>query len=191
MKDIEELEKAITSASRRNILMFCSASDLGNNAKKDQSQNYPYKCKPDKIFQIGAATASGKGWEWIGHGEVDYIFPGEKLLLQKRLGSDSLPESLSGSSLATALAAGLAALILYCTEVHSHQDMVLLRNHERMKEAFNAVGVSDKYVLVWETFEISHEEMRCSEEKILENIVKKLLNDSVFRLRRERTVEFK
>lgn len=172
--EIDELEKAITSADKKNILMFCSASDLGNNTKKDQTISYPLKAKQDKIFHIGAATASGKGWEWIGHGEVDFIFPGEKLLLQNRLGS--LPETLSGSSLATGLAAGLAALVLHCVELRGHSHFLYAKNYERMNDIFNAIGVSYKYVLVWEAFDLSREEyMDRTDEDKLERVVSRFV----------------
>jgi hypothetical protein len=187
-KEIDELEKAINMADRKNILLFCSASDQGNNTKKDQTLSYPAKARPDKMFQIGAATASGKGWDWLGHGHVDYIFPGEKLLLQNRLGS--LPETLSGSSLATGLAAGLAALVLYCIEVHNHSDLVSVKNYDRMKEIFNAIGVSDNYVLVWDTFELSREEYTDkTEEEKLRRVVSRLINKGF--LARMPTREFK
>ena len=109
--DIADLESAIEAAAKKGILMFCAASDQG--AVGDHS--FPYACGGTKhLFKIGAAGASGTIWKWVGEGEVDFIFPGQNIVMeQPNNTSIAVCEKLTGSSVATALAAGLAALILY------------------------------------------------------------------------------
>ncbi|KAI8633882.1 hypothetical protein F5Y19DRAFT_462121 [Xylariaceae sp. FL1651] len=74
----------------------------------------------------------------------------------------------TGSSVATALAAGLAALILYCVQVRllrARKDEAeavraqfrRLTEHDQMMKAFRSIGVTEesnyKYIAVWDTFE--------------------------------------
>jgi subtilisin family serine protease len=151
--DISALESEIKIAVGRGILLFCTANDQGN--QKDKS--YPANCDSNKLFRIGAATASGEKWEWVGAGQTDFIFPGEKVLIQPRHGSLLTNcQTVSGSSLATALASGLAALILYLVEVDDHRNLALMRNHSRMMEAFRTKSSeSGNYILVWDLFKIN------------------------------------
>jgi subtilisin family serine protease len=148
---IKKLEDAINEATRANILLFCSANDQG--AHKDKC--YPINCDSKKIFRIGAATATGDKWKWIGEGQVDFIFPGDKVFIQPQ--HDSLIQkcrALSGSSIATAIAAGLAALILYIVQADNHRNFRPMLNYERMETAFKEPGTSGNipYILVWDLF---------------------------------------
>jgi len=72
---------------------------------------------------------------------------------------------------ATAIAAGLAALVLYCVQLGAlntqklgqsgsaatMEDFKAIKGHERMKEAFQAIGTSqamgNKYIEVWNVFD--------------------------------------
>ncbi|KAK7716353.1 hypothetical protein SLS64_003507 [Diaporthe eres] len=164
-QDIKDLEAAIAEASAENILMFCSASDEGAN----QTATYPSKAQPGKIFKIGGADANGGLYDRVGDiSMVDFILPGQLVA------SDDLTDSAlskqqywSGSSVATALAAGLAALILYCAQIRvarsrtdaerdtAKKHFKLLRQHGKMKEAFGAItseGSTGKYPAVWTIF---------------------------------------
>ncbi|KAH0558881.1 hypothetical protein GP486_004487 [Trichoglossum hirsutum] len=151
--DISALESEIKKAVKRNILLFCTANDQGN--QKDKS--YPANCDSKKLFRIGAATASGEKWEWVGAGQTDFIFPGEKVLVQPRHGSLLTNcQAMSGSSIATALASGLAALILYLVEIDDHRNLMVMRDHDRMMEAFKTkASEPGNYILVWDLFKAS------------------------------------
>jgi subtilisin family serine protease len=173
--DIHELESAIEAAARAGILMFCAANDQG--IARDHS--FPAACGGTKhIFKIGAAEASGAAWKWVGDpNDVDFIFPGHNVVKERP--NDAPLEkcrSLTGSSVATAIAAGLAALVLYCVQISALNtqtqtstqqqgqrgnavtmgDFTAIKGHERMKEAFLAIGTSqasgNKYVEVWDVF---------------------------------------
>ncbi|KAL2287039.1 hypothetical protein FJTKL_06063 [Diaporthe vaccinii] len=164
-QDIKDLEAAIAEASAENILMFCSASDEGAN----QSATYPSKAQPGKIFKIGGADANGWLCDRVGDiSMVDFILPGQLVA------SDDLTDSAlskqqywSGSSVATALAAGLAALILYCAQIRvarsrtdaerdtAKKHFKLLCQHGKIEEAFGAItseGSTGKYPAVWTIF---------------------------------------
>lgn len=175
--DVHELESAIEEAAAAGILMFCAASDQG--IARDQS--FPAACSKTKhLFKIGAAEASGKAWKYVGDpADVDFIFPGHRVVME-RPNDPPLGKcpTLTGSSVATAIAAGLAALVLYCvqlgamdTQISNQQQQSLVghgsnavtmkdfenvKGHERMKEAFLAIGTSstsqNKYVEVWDVF---------------------------------------
>ena len=70
----------------------------------------------------------------------------------------------SGSSVATALGAGLCALILYCVQVRyavgdeaekarARVDFAKLLRHDNIKDAIENIGMtSGKFVKVWEIF---------------------------------------
>ena len=112
--DILALEEAVQNAANRKILMFCAASDGG--AVNDRS--FPARSVKGVLFKIGAATEEGSKWKWVGDAtHIDFIFPGHKVV-KERYGEAPIQSCslLTGSSVATAIAAGLAALILDCVQ---------------------------------------------------------------------------
>ena len=158
-----DLESAITDASTKNILMFCSASDEG----AVQSSTYPSK-HAKRIFTIGAADASGVVSKAVGDiNAVDFILPG-KLVEDETDGAVKNIQYWTGSSVATALAAGLAALILYCGQIRiaraaagskkskAVQHFERLKTYDGMMEAFRNIGTTaaskNKYLTVWDVF---------------------------------------
>lgn len=184
--DVDEIEKAIQEAAKEGILMFCAAADDGPEGKT----TFPAASNEKKIFRIGAANENGNVWECVGKQEIDYIFPGQNIV-QERYKETPLKacETLTGSSVATAIAAGLAALVLECVQLaailnHSDfrgngqdafhfeslkraaylvsiQDYKDLKRHDRMKMAFENIGVTNqRYIEVWKVFKITHEQAR-------------------------------
>ncbi|KAK9783757.1 putative Peptidase S8/S53 domain-containing protein [Seiridium cardinale] len=166
-QEIAELEYAIAEAAQKDVIMFCAATDQG--AYSDRS--YPAATRGTKnIFKIGAAEASGTAMKWLGDSRlVDFIFPGHQVV-KERSDDPSVKTytALTGSSVSTALASGLAAVMLYCVQLsamansygRSRPDLSKyesLKNHERMKEAFLNIGTTEeskkKYIAVWERFE--------------------------------------
>jgi len=163
--EIAELEKAIDAAAQENILMFCAATDQG--AYRDQS--YPAAAGTKRLFKIGAAQASGAAPTWLGDpAHVDFIFPGHQVVYERH-GDPAAKQitALTGSSVATALAAGLAALVLYVVQAGAFyrdrakpavglDDFRALKNHERMDEAFRMMGTTKesehRYITVWNRF---------------------------------------
>jgi hypothetical protein len=158
--DLERLRKSLllASSSQKNqqgkkigkeTLLFCSAPDKGQSKLKDS--HYPFNCEGiTKMFKIGAAQATGKEYPWTGD-QVDFLLPGENVVMapsDQSMSGDNLPRT--GSSVATALAAGLAAMIIHCVrlsalcniDVKSHSGVAheravrAIKTFDSMKAAF-------------------------------------------------------
>jgi len=119
--DIARLEKAIKSAVDQKKLVFCSAPDIGTASREMLESYYPFSCPgvSDSIFKIGAAKADGSIYGWSGElRNVDFILPGHKVDFKEGDKVDEKDDTpRTGSSVATALAAGLAALIIHCVRL--------------------------------------------------------------------------
>ena len=120
--DLARLETALDGAFRKNILVFCSAPDIGALGSADLSRYCPFGCSSlsGKIFKIGAAKADGTMYPWAGDsGSVNFILPGHNVEYREDDKTNEVDENIpkTGSSVATALAAGLAALIIHCVRL--------------------------------------------------------------------------
>jgi len=159
-QDLENMKDAIDQAHKHNILMFCAAKDCGYS----QSSNFGYPKNFDKpVFCIGATTEHGNLSESIGSQKnaIDFGLPGENLL---PLSGNSEKEKITGSSIATALASGLAGLLLYCIEFdreggpeHVKQRRKDLQTHEVMKRTLKRmVDNSQQYIPVSRYFHLGN-----------------------------------
>ncbi|KAH8881146.1 hypothetical protein GQ53DRAFT_754609 [Thozetella sp. PMI_491] len=171
----------LQQAYNRNITMFCSSPDHGQFTDKD----YPTAHRREKFFRIGAARDDGTIFSFAGpKGDLDFIFPGVEVV--QALGSTSqyvLPEkartlqSSTGSSVATALAAGLAATIIYCVKagalclatssdgsgasgndnlrIINPIEVQKLAEQAGIKAAFSRLGAitNNKFIQVWDSFD--------------------------------------
>ena len=102
--DINSLELAISKAAQEKIILFCATSDRGSSTSDTL---YPGCISP--VIKIGAATSTGDVSTKVLSHNVDYIFPGEAITVDGKTTAD-------GSSISTALAAGMAAMLLFCVE---------------------------------------------------------------------------
>lgn len=151
---------AVHKACKQNVLMFCSSSDGGGF---ENVEDYPSAAKRDQMFRIGAAHDHGSAFEHTDKG-VDYIFPGVQV-------NTTATSPATGSSIATALAAGLAATIIYCFKISvlavktrnlSQIDSSRLQltegrlnnvsRYTGMKGAFKSFGTVNtmKFIQIWE-----------------------------------------
>ncbi|KAJ4111451.1 hypothetical protein NW768_011804 [Fusarium equiseti] len=162
--DLERLRKALSRADDLGILVFCSAPDIGSERSQTLQDYYPYGCETLSpcVFRIGASNAEG-----ISHKNdkinVDYMLPGYNVHLREddQLNEvDGLPKT--GSSVATALAAGLAALVIHCVRISAiysfyaknpiDSDYINLDSFKEvkrlkgMKAAFNAIDSKNAYI---------------------------------------------
>ncbi|KAI1083970.1 hypothetical protein F5B20DRAFT_526194 [Whalleya microplaca] len=202
------LQKAVDS----RVLMFCSAPDEGKFPKPD----YPSGPWHDRFFRIGAACADGTVFNWTSEADITYVLPGVDVI-KDRAGSSSVgaPSARdvtkrvvdfnyeTGSVVATALAAGLAAMIIYCVKAsimtiktaNQNQDPVvgiaipdnganLIADPDAMKRAFASLGkvTPNKFIPVWEELD------KISE--VLETSRTRGSNPEVKMKRIERFVEF-
>jgi hypothetical protein len=106
-EDFKNLNECIEKAAGKDILLYCAGEDMGQFG--GNKKPYPASCQTKAVKRIGSARDYGDRSEAVNPGTIDYLFPGE---MDTALGSGG------GSSAATALASGLAALILWCAEAH-------------------------------------------------------------------------
>ncbi|KAL6402302.1 hypothetical protein AUP68_14774 [Ilyonectria robusta] len=171
------LDSVLKRACERKVLMFCSSSD-----QISDPNHYPSAFNRDQFFVIGAAHDDGTAYGHAGKNN-DFIFPGVNV---NTSGGRSLPLYLAdktsstkestGSSIATALAAGLAAMITYCfkasalatvmartqqgkdyvagPELVKKGDVDRIAEHDVLKKAFSRIGKvgSGQFIPVWDRF---------------------------------------
>ncbi|KPM35437.1 hypothetical protein AK830_g11140 [Neonectria ditissima] len=165
---IKELQEAIDAAVEARILMFCSASD---DLQASSMDSLPFRQRPGYIFRIGAAHADGRRSSYSEDKEkIDYFFPGNQVAEAWNPRSSDTVKYHDGSSVSTALAAGLASLIMYCAaisgqyqteskpaEFNRYVKLVdALQDRDNMKRAFDNIEdpkhLDRKFLPAWEVF---------------------------------------
>ncbi|KAM5519720.1 intracellular serine protease [Fusarium oxysporum f. sp. phaseoli] len=168
----EELHAVLKRAVENKVLMFCSAPDKGKFTELD----YPSGPWPNSFFRIGAAYSNGTVFQWTPEVGITYILPGVDVVQDQIKGGSSKSgegsksgKNLTGSSVATALGAGLAAMIIYCVKasilsvktanqnkaaIHPIPDdrAIQVAKPDAMNRAFASLGstTSNKFIQVWE-----------------------------------------
>ncbi|KAJ0116030.1 hypothetical protein J7T55_004974 [Diaporthe amygdali] len=135
--DIHDLEQAIAGAHAANILMFGAACDVKQSSSSDEW----IPCDNSKVFSIGATDTEFDVKKYVDMTKtVNFLFPGEYVLGQSE-------EAEVGNSGATALATGLAALVLFCM-LFEHEPLPANR-HAWMNNIFSKVfdGETNKKVV--------------------------------------------
>jgi hypothetical protein len=95
--------------SSPKTVLFASLPDLGANSE-DIGAYLPVG--DGAVIRIGSATIWGEPSKETLYSKPHFVLPGEKIHLP------SIKEPVDGSSFATAYAAGVAALFLYCLRAH-------------------------------------------------------------------------
>ncbi|KAL6229846.1 hypothetical protein BDW75DRAFT_249236 [Aspergillus navahoensis] len=110
--DLDDLRNAIGEAVKQKILIFCSAND---DISADVKDFLPYQKDPEYIFRIGAAGKDGQR-DPVSEDDkrMNFYFPGRKVAELEDPTSKRDFKYYTGASVSTALAAGLASLIIYC-----------------------------------------------------------------------------
>ncbi|KAL7785168.1 hypothetical protein V8C37DRAFT_420238 [Trichoderma ceciliae] len=186
-RDKRLIDAILDKACSRNTLMFCPSSDKDGSGKMD----YPAAYRPESFFRIGAARVDGKAVNFTEYNDmVDFIFPGAEAVKHhnnsnSRQSNGSIQlEPAHDSSVATALGAGLAAIILYCfkaialahlnrTESYSREERFepILRlgeyqriDHNIMMATFQNLGTmtDHRFIKVWESLDIITEALEKS-----------------------------
>ncbi|KAL3424925.1 intracellular serine protease [Phlyctema vagabunda] len=178
---IYQLRDAIKLALDANILIFCAAADTGAVTEVE----YPWSYDQRRIFRVGAATADGRLWGPTGSLQyVNFIVPGHKVVSRNPHREGALPDDFkerTGSSISTALAAGLSALILHCvrlgaihTELETRQgisssmavkavDFMRVKTHDNMNSVLKAIGLDEgqqKFIEVWKKFDVQTQNLK-------------------------------
>jgi hypothetical protein len=109
-ESLDKLAKTLHTAAMQGILLYCAGQDKGMFEETlGRGKALPASSGHTRIKSIGSARIYGGQSEYVNIDNVDYLFPGE---------IETVQGLTSGSSAATALASGLAALILWCGEAH-------------------------------------------------------------------------
>lgn len=148
-----ELHAVVKRAFAEGITMICSTADEGQNRPQAWPAAY------GETMAIGACDESGERIH-ASSTLVDYYFLGEKVLYDSAQGLE-LREEISGSSVATAIAAGIASLCLSCWQIDDGVNFAenKIRNQRQsfVKKQFDAMKGNDeqnksKYVRPWVVF---------------------------------------
>jgi hypothetical protein len=171
----------LEEAVRRRVLMFCSAPDEGKFiATVGDYPSGPWRDR-SAFFRIGAAGSNGTVFSWTPDDNITYVLPGVDVMngnssFDAQPTRDSLDRKTevgeTGSSVATALAAGLAAMIIYCVKASVLATKTANGKHgggpvlgtlptdaaesiahfDEMKRAFASLGTvtQNNFVQVWE-----------------------------------------
>jgi len=100
------LKTAVEAAKKNGIVMFCSASDQGGSSS---NQCWPGAFE-DTCIRIGSCSSADTPSAWVQHELIDFLLPGENILVTDR---DGTPQPQEGSSFATAVAAGLGGVLIF------------------------------------------------------------------------------
>jgi hypothetical protein len=155
------LDEVLNRAYKKKVIMFCSSSDSISN-----EEHYPSAHNPPKFFRIGAARDDGTAH---GHSGLnnDFIFPGVNVRIgqggaevTRRGKTDGSSQEATSSSIATALAAGLAAMIISCARLSQptagggQTEFKGITEHDTMQKAFNRISDSKErqFLPVWSKF---------------------------------------
>jgi hypothetical protein len=110
-KSTEDLETEINNAARQSIVMTCSTHDEGSRIEKA----FPVSFKKEAVFFIVLAACDeyGRALQEVDEQGCHY------LILGRKVAAGGIPflkseDIITGSSVATAPAAGLCSLVLTC-----------------------------------------------------------------------------
>ncbi|KAL2838255.1 hypothetical protein BJY01DRAFT_237555 [Aspergillus pseudoustus] len=192
--EMDLLRKAITNAvdgDRR--LLICSAAD---DVRLDGDNTLPYSRARTQILRIGpTGPAADRDQGSNNSNSITYYVPGNQVAEEQRANSAKPVVYHNGSSVSTALAAGLASMIMYCARcVHSASSSEKyahwadsLRDQSNMRKAFRNIGryqewEDSKIVPVWALFgdrcrQLNAAKTRERKAEVLEELVKSLCHD--------------
>lgn len=141
----DNLKDAVKLAKDNNIVMFSSRGDRGANREK------VYPADHDGVIFILFFTNFGRPTEST-ETNAHYFFQGENVSIPAEPSYLESQKHASGSSVATALAAGVASLVLSCRRlVNKKQNMDRIQMVTNVFQAMTA-GDKDRYVKPWEVF---------------------------------------
>jgi len=134
----EAFRTAIQQAHSNGIILFNSLND----AEMANWEDY-WPLKLYHVIRIGSATKWGEKADHSKKTWSDYLFPGQEIP-RRNLNSEN--ETVSGSSLATAYAAGLAALIIYTARALPCLDPTLSqRDKEKLANSAKREGIEKAF----------------------------------------------
>jgi subtilisin family serine protease len=144
-RDNESLSLAIRNARRQGIAIICSTADEGHNVPIVFPAAYTRE-----TLSIAACNHYGSLAKY-GSDQAKYYFQGDKLVTDVQFSEDS-PVTVSGSSVATAVAAGVASLIVACHRIATPRQEETPRIVEHWFNEMTKGPGEQKYVKPWVCF---------------------------------------
>ncbi|KAK3950874.1 hypothetical protein QBC32DRAFT_6548 [Pseudoneurospora amorphoporcata] len=161
---IEGLNCALKEAVDKKIVMFCSSIDEG-----PMVDGNTYPGRTGHCIKIRASTGDGARLSWVSAKNSDFLLPGDEFVHVKRQNGQSGSGSrlgyasevpAGGSSISTALAAGLAGVLIYCDRLtrssmapsESAIGFNDLQSLATMRRAFKTIAAKSedhKFLRVW------------------------------------------
>ena len=111
------LYDAVYQASQKHIVIICSTADRGNNHQKVYPAQYWQDAKTDCVIPIAGCDQYGKLTDWSTETKAKYHFLGKDVTARSVGLMRTSSREISGSSVATAIAAGTASLVLACSNL--------------------------------------------------------------------------
>lgn len=149
------LEDAISEAMKAGVVVIASTAGEGYRKGKEV-----YPANYESVMRIAAADWWGRETPESVLENADYILPGDHIVVKTGfLGSDMVPQEVSGTSVATAIAAGIASLILSCHRMalstqDGESEWKYHKEHKRaiVRVFFDKMVSEGKFVKPWEVF---------------------------------------
>jgi hypothetical protein len=140
---IQNLKGAIQKArTEHNIIIMCSFSDQGMSGPSENT--FPTAWR-EECNVIGAATKVGDASPLVNKNEIDFLFPGENIVIEAEPSKSLSPrKAQSGSSISTALAAGTASMLLFITQLVDPMLYEKLKNPSTMRSALGRLCSGNK-----------------------------------------------
>ncbi|KAF4997527.1 hypothetical protein FDECE_12057 [Fusarium decemcellulare] len=152
----EKLKEVVNDAISAGILVLSSTTGEGYVDEEAWPANF------ESVMKIGAAKATGKETKGSIRANADYMFPGSDILVSTSFfGSQPFKDEVSGTSFATAIAAGVASLTLACrwlalstqSDVTGREAELKFRR-ETVQNVFGKMSANEgKYVKPWIVFQ--------------------------------------
>jgi len=176
--------EAVRKAALKDIIMFASTGDKGYNVRESWPARF------EEVWGIAACTAEGSKTTYAAHDDVAFAFQGEGISVNLNLedsvhhnNGHSRSEKVEGSSVATAIASGIASLILatrrlivaYKGVPAELEKASVGHRRECVRELLNRMmdgNQETKYVKPWTVLETTGTEA----EDFIEDLDRKLLN---------------
>jgi subtilisin family serine protease len=126
------LDISINEASKEGVVILASINGEGANAKTSA-----FPASHPNVIAIGSADSQGSPSRGTVDGEAEFLLPGEHIIAHAEfLNGLADASEISGPSVATAIASGLASLVLACDRFALHsqaKDEADWLNHQRLR----------------------------------------------------------
>lgn len=154
LKETREMLREIVNHAALSAVVICSTADEGNNNPEIFPAKYP------ATVSIAPCNHQGKPTSWSTVKGAKWLLQGENMAPSNTTSSSyiSSQEAVSGSSVATAVASGLASLILACHRLAngkeaSHKSGIVESCFREMTGTIESTeDPSTKYIKPWLLF---------------------------------------